>query len=368
MSSKTSRIVVVGGGSGGAMAAKQIAAKLPSGNVTLINPLPFIVVRPTLARMTVSANNDLLETAMIPYDKLFSGPNGTFVQGVVHEIKPAKSKKGGVVVLEDGKEIQYDILVLAPGSHWDGPLDVPDEDAETFVKEQRAKFSKASKIVLVGGGSVSIEFAGEIKDEWPNKEVTIVHSGASLLNDTYTDRFRKSLDASLRVRGVNLILNDYVDEIPTDGSAVRTRNGHTIEADLVVATKGPRPRTGFVAKSLGESAVDSRGQIKVDPTFQLPGHPTIFAIGDAINAVEQKQAAKAGAHAGIVAANVVALVSGSKLKEYKGSTEMILITNGRNGGRAYFGFLWGLVFGDWFARTLKSKTLMVPMSRSAMGY
>lgn len=40
----------------------------------------------------------------------------------------------------------------------------------------------------------------------------------------------------------------------------------------------------------------------------------------------------------------------------------------QNGGTAYFGVLWGLVFGDWFARMIKSKTLMVDKFRQGLGY
>jgi NADH dehydrogenase FAD-containing subunit len=58
-------------------------------------------------------------------------------------------------------------------------------------------------------------------------------------------------------------------------------------------------------------------------------YPDIFALGDAINTVEQKQVMKAIAHAAIVSANIVAYLSGGSLKSYKGSSEMILVTNGK---------------------------------------
>jgi len=56
------------------------------------------------------------------------------------------------------------------------------------------------------------------------------------------------------------------------------------------------------------------------------------------------------------------------MKEYKGSLELIVVTNGRNGGKAYFGVLWGITLGDWFARLIKSRGLLVSMTRKAMGY
>jgi len=365
-----SKIVIVGAGPGGGSAvARALSTKLPSAKITLINPLPYAISRPTLPRMTVSAQNDLFETALVPYDKLFPSPNGTFVQGVVETIRP--NTKGGAVVLADGKELPYDVLVLAPGSTWEGPLDFPLDPAavKEFVSESRGRFKKAQKIVLVGGGAVGVEYAGEIKDEWPDKEVTIVHGDSTLLNSAYPDRYRKGLEKSIRARGVKIVLDDFVDEIPAPGPAsIKTRKGAVIDADLVVSTRGPRPNTAFVANSLGADVVDKRNQIKVNPTLQLLNHPDIFALGDAVNIAEQKQVMKAMAHAGVVVGNIIAYVSGKPLKPYKGSPEVIIVTNGKNGGKAYLGFLWGITLGDWFARMVKSKTLLVSMTRGAMGY
>ncbi|KAJ7293142.1 FAD/NAD(P)-binding domain-containing protein [Mycena rebaudengoi] len=371
--STTKNIVIVGASAGGGSAVARALSKnkaAASYSITLINPLPYAISRPTLPRMTVSGDNDLLETALIPFDKLFSSPNAKFVQGKVARIQT--EKKGGFVVVENGEQLPYDVLVLAPGSLWEGALDMPDNSPKALkesVLNSRETFKKAQKIVLAGGGAVGLEFAGEIKDAWPEKEVTIVHGDNELLNPTYKASFRKALEKGLRARGVKIILNDFIDEFPAAGPAVvKTRNGHHIDADLVLATRGPRPNTAFVVQSLGDSAVDEKNQIRVKRTLQLEQHPNIFAIGDANNIVEQKQVMKALAHSAIVASNIVAYIDNKPLKEYKGSSEMIIITNGKGGGGAYLGVLWGLVFGDWFARMTKSKTLMVSMTRGLMGY
>ncbi|KAJ7785799.1 FAD/NAD-P-binding domain-containing protein [Mycena metata] len=379
-------IVIVGGGMlGGSAVARALSAKLPAStnaNITLINPLPYTVSLPTLPRMTVSDGNDLAETALIPFDRLFAaGSKGAFVKGVVEGIHPNRGEgqqsRGGSVVLADGQEFPYDVLVLAPGSVWEGPIDFPLDEQEVngFLAEQRARFKKAGKIVLVGGGAVGAEFAGEIKDVWPDKEVTIVHGDTGgLLNSAYPVRFRTSLAKSLEARGVNILLGDYVDEIPLADAAItsaKTRKGSVIEADLVVPTRGPRPRTEFVAKSLGASVLDERKQIKVQPTLQLLQHPDIFAVGDAIDTAEQKQAIKAGAHSAIVVANIIAYLDDPKrpLKAYKPSTrESIVVTNGKGGGRSYIALLWGFVLGDWFTRLIKAKTLLVSKAREYMGY
>ncbi|KAJ7154055.1 FAD/NAD(P)-binding domain-containing protein [Mycena filopes] len=367
-------VVIVGAGvGGGATIARTLSSKLPSAKITLINPRPYSVFLPTLPRMVVSAGNNLLETALIPLDQIFVGnENGSVLVSMVKTINATKNNKGGEVVLEDGATIAYDVLVLATGSSWEGPLDLPDnyEVVPGFITECRAQFKKAENIILVGGGAVGIEIAGEIKDVWPEKKVTIVHGSAAVTNPTYPKKFRSGLEKGLRARGIDLILNDYVDEIPPPGPAtVTTRNGTRLEADLVVPTRGPRPRTEFIGESLGASALDERGQVKVKPTLQLIDHPDIFAVGDIIDIFEQKQFMKATAHSGIVALNVIAYLEGSSsLKAYKGSPEVLIVTNGKASGMGYMGTMGGITLGAWFAKMAKGKGLFLPTARDALGY
>lgn len=66
--------------------------------------------------------------------------------------------------------------------------------------------------------------------------MTIVHGDSALMNATYPSGFRKALEKDLRARGINLVLNDYVDEIPAPGPvSFKTRNGKEINVDLVVS-------------------------------------------------------------------------------------------------------------------------------------
>jgi NADH dehydrogenase FAD-containing subunit len=168
-----------------------------------------------------------------------------------------------------------------------------------------------------------------------------------LLNKTYPAKFRKALETRLRKRGVNIVFNDYVDDIPEAGPSVKTRKGKSLKADLVVShafplfilhlitfhqsqlnTRGPRPNTEFISSSLS-GAVTDRGLVKVKPTLQLTAYPDIFAVGDVLDIAEEKQVAKAQTHAAIVAANVLSYLAGGSLKPYKGSMEMIVVTIGK---------------------------------------
>src|SRR5690606_8869703 len=51
-----------------------------------------------------------------------------------------------------------------------------------------------------------LEYAGEIKDFFPTKKVTIVQGESKLLNDTYPDKWRDAILARVKRGGVDVIL------------------------------------------------------------------------------------------------------------------------------------------------------------------
>ncbi|ETW87003.1 hypothetical protein HETIRDRAFT_30822 [Heterobasidion irregulare TC 32-1] len=362
-------VVVVGGGGAGSYIARTLSSKLDASKytLTLVTARPFAVHYPAAIRLTTTSEGKLEDTVLIPYDKLLLNGNGTIK--IDRVVKIEDHKDGGDLVLASGESLHYDVLILAPGSHWEGPLALPDGKDEILehIKQWRNKFESAKGVVLVGGGAVGIEYAGEIRDYWPKKPVTIVQASSQLLNATYPDKFRKRVEKDITVRGVKVVYNDFVDNFEPEGP-ITTRGGKTLEGDLVVIARGNRPATEFVS-SLGSGVLNERGQIKVQPTLQLQSHPNIFAAGDAIDWDEQKQVAKYPAHGDVIIKNVLAVLEKrTSTAQYKGGPELIIVTNGKNAGVAYLGFLWGIVLGNWFAKMLKSKTLMVDMVRKSYGY
>ena len=78
-----------------------------------------------------------------------------------------------------------------------------------------------------------LEYAGEVKDAFPRKKVTIVHSDSQLLNSTYPNKYRKRIEKDITSRGVNIVFNDYVDDF--ESTNPNTRSGRQLEGDLVVS-------------------------------------------------------------------------------------------------------------------------------------
>jgi len=68
------------------------------------------------------------------------------------------------------------------------------------------------------------------------KRVTIVHGQELLLNDAYPKYFRKNVATAIHKRGVEVILNDWVDSLDIiDPGLISTRSGRKLVADLVVS-------------------------------------------------------------------------------------------------------------------------------------
>lgn len=163
MSSTDNRknVVLVGGGGAGAVAVRTLSDKLDSTkyNLILVTTRAHYVHLVATIRMVVTDEGKLEDTALIPFDSLFVNGKGTLKVGTVASIvKAEKDKEGGEVVLESGEKVPYSVLILTPGSTWEGPISFPNTKAETteWLTKWRNSFEKANDIVFAGGGAVGI--------------------------------------------------------------------------------------------------------------------------------------------------------------------------------------------------------------------
>ena len=251
-------VVVVGGGGAGVQIARQLSMELDSEkyNLILVTARPYYTHLPAWIRMSVSSEGNLEDRAHVTYNYNFVNGKGQFIIGKVTSITTEEGDKDGHLTLDTGEIVSYTVLILTPGSLWDGPLNIPDSKAATIdhLRHWRKTFEEANDIVLVGGGAVSlgehrfytkvhalkyglIEYAGEIRDCWSvqDKRITIVQGDELLLNEAYPASFRKSVARSIRKRDVTVILNDRVDDMETtEAGIIKTCSGRRLVADLVV--------------------------------------------------------------------------------------------------------------------------------------
>ncbi|KJA26789.1 hypothetical protein HYPSUDRAFT_63567 [Hypholoma sublateritium FD-334 SS-4] len=353
------RIIVVGGGGVGTSIVRGLVKALdPSKHeLTLIAPRPQFAYLPTALRVLVDKRTSI-DRMFMPYDSIFGAFPGELKLGCVSSIDENMSGKGGRVVLKTGEQIAYDVLAVATGSSWQGLLAFPDKQAlyEEHIELWRDKFDKAQNIVIVGGGPVGIEIAGEIKDVYPKKAVTIVHNTKYLMNDMYPQKFRVDLERRLRRRGVKIILDDAIEGEPRlDSNApLKTREGTSLTCDLLVTAYGAEPNTSLF-KFILPTPLGNKNYVEVDRTLQVRAHQSIFAAGDIVNIHEGKQFTKTSAHAKVVVKNIISYLKNEpSMKGYKPSNEIIAVSNGKKGGATYLGVLWGICFGNTFTKIAKS--------------
>lgn len=376
MSTPVKNIVIVGGGAAATTLASTLEAsikKYPGYNIVLITGRDYFFHLIAGLRANVTSA-ELAENICVPYDRLFKNQA---VSRVVQ--KKATTIKDGKVVLEDGEEIPYAYLVVATGKQWVSPIDIPDKraDAIEMMKTYRDRVAKAKNIVVVGGGAVGIEVAGEIAASYPQasgKKVTLVHSRDKLMNDVYPAKFRDGLAKQLLDLGVNLHFGDSIEgehDFETTGhTTIKTKKGESLpEVDLIIQATGGRVNSQILEGFLPASEISSGG-VKVRPTFQVNGHDNVFVIGDLADLPEQKQAAKVPGHVSIASLNILASINKTALSNYKAPGEMIVVNIADKGGMGMLTMpvVGQVTMGAWFSKTVKGKDLFVSKTRTAMGY
>ncbi|KAK2462569.1 hypothetical protein APHAL10511_005412 [Amanita phalloides] len=354
-------IVVVGAGSAGSSIARQLSKTLnpTKHNLILISPRNYMIHYPSVIRTLVHTVFDE-EHVFIPLENLFEHGRGTLMVNKVVSIQD-EGPHGGYVTLEDGTNVDWSVLVLAPGSIWEGPFAFPDPRDECLdhLLKWKRKLQGAKHVVIAGAGAVGVELATELKHRFPDKNVTIVHGQELPMNDYYPDKWRRVLDRRIRKQGIKLIINDYIDDLEVENGAVKTRQGQSLVADLVIPCRGGKVNTDFIT-TLGDNVLWSSSKcVRIDPAFRLFRHKRIFAAGDVIEWEEQKQLIKALNHAEMVAKNVISVARREDPRMiYKGSAEVISLSMGKGRGATYLSYLWGMEFGDMFTRSWKNKHLV----------
>ncbi|RKP13267.1 hypothetical protein BJ684DRAFT_10314 [Piptocephalis cylindrospora] len=271
----------------------------------------------------------------------------------------------GKIILDDGKELQFDYLVVATGSNYGGPLKSVSKDLETLtteIKDMAGRIKEANRILIIGGGSTGVELAGEIATDLPEKKVTLAHAGPALIPGPFKAQTGVRALRKLQALGVNVELDVKVKGLkPEEVAQGYTHTTRTVQATSIYAWAKGAPNSHLLT-SLGAETMDEKGYVKVEPTLQLSRYPNIFAVGDVCNADIDLASAARGQGA-LAATNLLALLhstSPPKLTTYRKMPNIIMVTIGRNDGVFALPFM---VLGGWITRMLKGKDFMVGLFR-----
>uniref|UniRef100_A0A8C3N3Q2 Ferroptosis suppressor protein 1 n=2 Tax=Geospiza parvula TaxID=87175 RepID=A0A8C3N3Q2_GEOPR len=357
------RVVVVGGGFGGTAAASLLKSWA----------VPFVLVdvrdafHHNVAALRAAVESGFAKKTFISYSVTFGD---SFRQGKVVAIDPGRQQ----VVLSDGEELHYSHLILATGS--DGPFPgkfnqvIDMESAIQTYEDMVKEIEKSQRILVVGGGAAGVEMAAEIKTEYPDKEVTLIHSKTALADVELLPSVRQVVKEILLRKGVRLLLGEKVSDIENlrpnqfqKDMVVRTERGTEVVVDMVVLCTGIKINSSAYAAAFGDKMA-SNGALKVNKHLQVEGYENIYAIGDCADLKEPKMAYHAGLHANIVVTNIINSLTQKPLKTYEPGSLTFLLSMGRDDG---VGQVNGYYVGRLLVTIAKSRDLFVSKSWKNMG-
>ncbi|KAG0202394.1 Apoptosis-inducing factor 2 [Mortierella sp. GBA30] len=388
-STKPVKVVVVGGSFAGVAVIKTLLSTIES---TRKNIQIILIERRDARHHSIGAFRALVDEEFgkkiwLPYTSLFpKNSHHKIVRGKLAEVHHNH------VVLASGETVTFNYLAICTGSTnpTPGKFNV-DTSQEAIVITNRARvdLQKAKDIVIVGGGACGVELAGEIKTAFPEKNVTLIHASAALVDyPGFANSFKSAAQAHLKALGVDVILNEKIvidglgreNAIQVAPRIIRTKAGKVIESDMQFFSVGNDVDTSYIStlKPAGkEASFDSQtlihkdsNRIRVRKTLQLVDFDHIFAVGDCSDFSTVPTAAAisfAGPSAG---KNILALINAeekhkiAKLANGSEPPKAMLLSTGPTTGISTLPLL-GSRFSNFFAK-FKSKDMMIGYTVSDM--
>ncbi|MGK5626947.1 NAD(P)/FAD-dependent oxidoreductase [Streptomyces sp. URMC 123] len=301
------RIVIVGAGFAGYHAARTLSRTARgAAEIVLVNPHDYFLYLPLLPEVAAG----VLEPRRVTVSLTGTLPRVRLVLGDVETVDPTARRLSYTDPEGNRGELGYDRLVLAVGSV-NKLLPIPGvaENAHGFRGMPEALYHRDHVIrqmeladtahdpeeraarctfVVVGAGYTGTEVAAHGKlltDALIRRSANLREAGVRprwLLVDIaprvlpeLDRRLSDTADRVLRGRGVEILTETSVKEATRDG--VLLDNGDFVATRSLIWCVGVRPDP--LVSSLGLPT--ERGRLVVDEYLNVPGHPEIFACGDA---------------------------------------------------------------------------------------
>lgn len=283
------KILIVGGVAGGASAAARLRRLSEENQIIMFEKDEYVSYAncglPYYIGDVITDRSKLLVQTVDGLSKRFNIDVRNFSE--VTSIDP--SNKTVIVKNHQTNEEYtetYDKLILSPGAK---PISLPIKGIESvsnmftlrnipdtdriyhYIKEHQVK-----NALVIGAGFIGLEMAENLVHRGIN--VTLVNNTNQVMAPVDYE-MASFLHLELKKNGVNLILNDSVQEFKEDGQlAVLGQNGE-IKTDMVIMAIGVTPEV-TLAKAAGLK-IGTTGGIEVNEHLQT-SNPDIYAVGDAI--------------------------------------------------------------------------------------
>lgn len=311
------RLVIVGGGAGGAELAAALGDALAGkGRVTLIDRVTSHLWKPRLHE--VAAGVMSAAEAQVSYAAQAALHGYEFAWGTMVGLDLAAREVRLAAVIDPAtgdtlagpRGVGYDTLVLALGSQVNdfGTPGVAEhcymlDSAEQAERLQQQFLAMAFqvhegtrerlRVGIVGAGSTGVELAAEFDhavNDLARFGLMLRREQLDIAVMDMADRVLPAVDArvsayaqrQLEQRHIRVVLGQKVSGV--DGEKITLADDSTVPADLVVwasGIKGPN-----LLPTLDGLTVSKKQQIEVDATLRCKGQQRIFAFGDCAHCVD----------------------------------------------------------------------------------
>ena len=314
------QVSIVGGGFCGSMVAKKLD-KHKDLEITLINKNNYFEFSPGLPKVIVQPKYH--KKIIIPYSRFLK-----HTKIITDDLIQINSK----FVETEKEKINYDYLVISTGI--DYPIFLQNKQnvftikSGIIVREMSEKLKKAKQILIVGGGIIGTEVAGELATKTSDKKIILVHPHNRLLerNPELASYFAQRV---LEKHGVQIIFGEKVRE--HNKKIFITDKKRKIEADIAIWCAGIKCNPWFM-KSFPESIYTERRALKVNSFLQLDGYSNIFVGGDINSVQEEKTGHNAERQARAISKNIILMNQNESLIPYKKGISMMDISLGNWNG------------------------------------
>ncbi|MDK1361470.1 FAD-dependent oxidoreductase [Arthrobacter sp. zg-Y1219] len=270
-------VLIAGGGMAGFAAARELRSRGFGGRVTIIDPEGLPYDRPPLSKEYLLGTRSS-EQILLAGEAWYQEQGIAILAGKAAGLKPDE----GIVLLEDGRELAADKIVLATGAAA-RRLEIPGGELETVLglrnrtdaDRLRSRLHPGVRLVIIGAGLIGAETASTALAV--GAEVTLIDPVDPPLVPAVGHALAQRLHRMHAARGIRAV-TAVPAAIVGDGTGYRVEvEGSTaIHADVILVGIGIVPETAL-ATSAG---LDTDNGILVDDR-QRTSHPNVYAVGDA---------------------------------------------------------------------------------------